>query len=63
MEVGGELHAPAALPLGKNPGSRRIEGSVGPSDCRDFMETRKTSYNCRDTNPSLSSLYPSQICL
>jgi len=33
MEVGGEIHAPAALPLGKNRGSHRAEGSVGPSGC------------------------------
>jgi len=33
MGVGGELHFPAGLPPGKNPGSRRIEGSVDLSGC------------------------------
>ena len=28
--VGGQLHAPAALPLGKNPSSHWLRGRVGP---------------------------------
>jgi hypothetical protein len=30
MGVGGQLHAPAALPPGKRPGTDCIEGWVGP---------------------------------
>ena len=30
MEVGGQHHAPAALPPGKRPGTHCIEGWVGP---------------------------------
>jgi hypothetical protein len=30
MEVSGEIHAPAALTPGKNPGTHCIEGCVGP---------------------------------
>jgi hypothetical protein len=30
MRVGGHLHVPAALPLGKRPGAHCIEGWVGP---------------------------------
>jgi hypothetical protein len=30
MEDSGQLHAPAALPWGKNPGTFRVGGRVGP---------------------------------
>jgi hypothetical protein len=30
MRVGGQLHAPAALPPGKKPGAHCIEGWVAP---------------------------------
>jgi hypothetical protein len=30
MRVGGQLHAPATLPLGKRPGTHCTEGWVGP---------------------------------
>ena len=31
MEVGGQRHALAALPLGKRPGTHRMGGWVGPT--------------------------------
>jgi hypothetical protein len=41
MEVSGQLHAPAALPPGKGPGTYWIGGWVGPRAGQDAMEKRK----------------------
>jgi hypothetical protein len=44
MEVSGQLHAPAALPLGeKAPGTQWIEGWVGPKACLEAVAKRKIS--------------------
>jgi len=42
MEMGGQLHAPAALIPWKAPGTHRIEESVGPStglDAASFLDS------------------------
>jgi hypothetical protein len=41
MEVGGRLHAPAALPPGKNPGTHQIGGWVGPRAGLDVLGEEK----------------------
>jgi hypothetical protein len=38
MEVGGPRHAPAALPLGKRPGTQFIGGWVSPGESLDRGE-------------------------
>ena len=38
MRVGGQLHAPAALPPGKRPGTHCIVGWVGPRAGLDGCE-------------------------
>jgi hypothetical protein len=44
MEVSGQLHAPAALPPGKEPpGSRWVGGSVDPRADLDAVVKRKIS--------------------
>jgi hypothetical protein len=51
MEVSGQLHAPAALPLGEiAPGTHWIGGWVGPRIGQDAVEKRK-SVHCRESNP------------
>jgi len=42
MEVGGQRDAPAALSLGKNPGTDLIGGWVGSSGALDALEKVKT---------------------
>ena len=37
MEVSGEVHAPASLPSGENPGSHGIGGWVGPRAGLDVL--------------------------
>jgi hypothetical protein len=56
MEVNGQLHAPAALPPGRNPGTHCIGGCLCP---RADMEKRKISCLCWDSNPGPSSMQPS----
>jgi hypothetical protein len=42
MKVSGQLHAPAALPPGKQPpGTHWIGGWVGPRACLDDLDKRK----------------------
>jgi hypothetical protein len=58
MEVGGQLHTPAALPLEKlPPGTYWIGGWVGPRAGLDAVE-RKPSCPCWESNPDSSALYP-----
>jgi hypothetical protein len=37
MGVGGQRHAPAALPPGKRPGTHCIGGWVGPRACQEGL--------------------------
>jgi hypothetical protein len=48
MGVGGQLHAPAALPPGKRPGTHCIGGWVGP---RSGLDGCKKSCSYRDSIP------------
>jgi hypothetical protein len=48
MGVGGQLHAPAALPLGKTPGTHCRAGWVGP---RAGLDGCKKSRPHRDLIP------------
>jgi hypothetical protein len=41
MDVSGQLHAPAALTPGKNPGIPWLGGRVGPSTGLDDVERRQ----------------------
>jgi hypothetical protein len=50
MEVSGQLHAPAAIPSVKAPGTRWIGGWVGSRAGLDAMETR-ISFPWRTSNP------------
>jgi hypothetical protein len=52
MEVSGQLHAPAALPPGKEPpGTHWIGGWVGPGAVLDAVVKRKIPSPRRETNP------------
>jgi hypothetical protein len=54
MEVNGQLHAPAALPPGKEPpGTHCIGGWVGPRAGLDAVVRRKISSPYWDTNPPI----------
>jgi hypothetical protein len=52
MTVGGQLHAPAALPPGKRPGTHGIGGCVGP---RAGLDGGEKSRPHRDSIPGPSS--------
>jgi hypothetical protein len=52
MGVGGQLHAPAALPQGKRPGTHYIGGWVGPRAGLDGCEKSRPH---RDSIPGPSS--------
>jgi len=53
MEVSGQLHAPAALPLGEiAPGTHWIGGWVGPRAICDAVVKRKYPCPCWKSNPS-----------
>jgi hypothetical protein len=54
MEVSSELHALAALPPGKNHGTHRIGGWIGPRAGLDTLEKRM-SYSCQNLNHRLWS--------
>jgi hypothetical protein len=51
MEASGQLHAPAALPLGKAPGTHWIGGWVGIRAVLDAVVKRKISSPRRESNP------------
>jgi hypothetical protein len=53
MDVSSQLHAPAALPSGKNPGTHWIGGWVGPRAGLDAVVKRKIPSPSRDSNPSI----------
>jgi hypothetical protein len=52
MEVSGQLHAPAALPRRKNPGTYWIGGWVGPRASLDAVAKRKIPSPRRESNPN-----------
>ena len=51
MEVSGQLHAPAGLPPGKNPGTDSVGSRVSRGTGVDILEKRKISCPHRDSNP------------
>jgi hypothetical protein len=51
MEVTGQLHAPAAFPPGKAPGTHWIGGWVGPRAVLDAAVKRKIPSPRRESNP------------
>jgi hypothetical protein len=58
MRVGGQLHAPAALPPGKRPGTHCIGGRVGPRAGLDGCEkSRPTGIRSPDRPASSESPY------
>jgi len=54
VEVGGQLHIPAALPLEKNSRTHCVRECAGPSA---VPEERMSSYTCRGSNPGPSRWY------
>jgi hypothetical protein len=50
MEVNGLLHALAALPRGKIPGTHWVGSLASPRACVDAVE-RRQFLNCEETNP------------
>ena len=55
MEVSGQLHAPAGLSPGKNPGTDSVGSGVRHRAGVDILEKRKISCPHRDSNPGSSS--------
>jgi hypothetical protein len=52
MEASGQLHVPAALPPGKDPGTYWIGSWVGPRAGLDTETAKKSNlYPCRESNP------------
>jgi hypothetical protein len=58
MEVSGQLHAPAALPQGKSPGTHWIGGWVGSRAILDAVVKRKISSSRRESNPRTPIVKP-----
>jgi hypothetical protein len=59
MEVSGQLHAPAALPPGKEPlVPIWIGGWVGPRAVPDAVVKRKIPSPCREPNPRTPIIQP-----
>jgi hypothetical protein len=58
MEVSGQLHAPAALPSGRAPGTHWIGGWVGSRDILDAVVKRKIPSPCQESNPRISIVHP-----
>jgi hypothetical protein len=56
MEVNGELHAPAAYPRERAPGTHWIGGRVGPRAVLDAVVKRKIPSPRRESNPALYRL-------
>jgi hypothetical protein len=51
MEVGGQRHAPSALPPGKRPGTHCIGGWVGPRARLDLPALSKSLYRLSNSGP------------
>jgi hypothetical protein len=59
MEVKGQLYAPAAYPLAKEPPAPFDgEGWVSPTAVLDVAEKRKISGPCQELNPDPSAVLP-----
>jgi hypothetical protein len=58
MEVSGQLHAPAALPLGRAPGTHWIRGWVGPRTVLNAVVKRKIPSPRRESNPRTLIVQP-----
>jgi hypothetical protein len=56
MEVSGQLHAPAALPQGKE--AHWIGGCVGPRAVLDAVVKRKIPGPRRESNPRIPVVQP-----
>jgi len=54
LEMSGQLHALATLPLGSNPDTH-CRGCVGPKAELDILEKRKISCPCHGLNHGSSS--------
>lgn len=59
MEVSGQPQALATLMLKKEPAAPTEYGWVGPGVGLDVLQKRKISWPYQDSNPRLSSLWPS----
>jgi hypothetical protein len=58
MEVSDQLHAPAALPPGKEPGTHWIGGWVGPRAVLNTVVKRKIPGPRRESNPRTPVVQP-----
>jgi hypothetical protein len=58
MEVGGQLHDPAALLPGKIPGTHWIGDWVGLRAVLDVVVKRKIPSLCRESNPRTPIVQP-----
>jgi hypothetical protein len=58
MEVSGQLHAPAALPPGKDPGPHWRGGWVSPRAVLDAVVERKIPSPRRESNPKTPIVQP-----
>ena len=61
MEVGGEFHAPATLPLGKNPDTNWIGGCVGTRARLHGFGEEIVCCTCKDSNPGTSSPWTARL--
>ena len=51
MEVSGQLYDPAALSMGKNPGTHRMGGHLGPRSALDILEKRNDIFSTPKFEP------------
>jgi hypothetical protein len=58
MEMSGQLHAPAALPQERTPGTNWIGGWVGPRAALDAVVKRKIPSPGRESNPRTPIVQP-----
>jgi hypothetical protein len=58
MEVSGQLHAPAALPPERDPGTHWIGGWVGPRAVLDAVVKKKIPGPRRESNPTTLLVQP-----
>ena len=48
--MSGELHTPATLPVGKNPGAHWTEGQVDPKVGLKVLQEHNISFHCQESN-------------
>ena len=58
MAASGQLHAPAAVVLGKNHRNPFNMSLIWPQNCLDSLKMRKIIYFCRDSNHEPSAVEP-----